>query len=104
MDLNGTFGLVIDTGTTIVGMTRLIDCEGVVGSFNGNRHGLDDLTLIAGPATKTSTCAANVRCIAFWTPKCQFESAERSSSTSSAPASRVISQECDALRVGQRED
>ena len=30
-------------------------------------------------STKTScTCAANVRCIAFWPPKCQFESAERS--------------------------
>ena len=24
-------------------------------------------------STKTSTCAANVRCVAFWPPKCQFE-------------------------------
>ena len=39
------FGLVIDTGTTIVGMTRLIECEGVGGSFNGNRHGLHHTTL-----------------------------------------------------------
>ena len=51
------FGLVIDTGTTIVGMTRLIECEGVGGSFNGNRHGLDDLTLIAGPASAHPVCA-----------------------------------------------
>ena len=35
----------------IVGMTRLIECEGVGVSFNGNRHGLDDLTRIAGPAS-----------------------------------------------------
>ena len=31
----------------------VIECEGVGGSFNGNRHGLDDLTLIAGPARAT---------------------------------------------------
>ena len=36
------FGLVIDTGTTIVGVTQLIECEGVGVSFNGNRHDLDD--------------------------------------------------------------
>ena len=45
------FGLVIDTGTTIVGVTQLIQCEGVGVSFNGNRHDLDDLTHIVGPAS-----------------------------------------------------
>ena len=29
-------------------------------------------------STRTFTCAASVRCIAFWPPRCRFRNAERS--------------------------